>query len=344
VDLQQSAKGPPERIRVYNEILNRLRKLPGVTSASSSLLTPIGDGGWNELIAADSPGAATQPGALMYRNRVSPGYFQTLGTPFVAGRDFNDYDGPGAPPVIVIDQSAARKFFGSTNPLGKTIRSGNAASGRLYQVIGVVKDAKYGRVDEKPRITGFDTMGQSMNPSPPSLNYELRHTIPLDALTPVVKTAIADVSANISLEFRSFKTQVGESLQQQRLVATLSTVFGALALSLSMVGLYGLTAYSVARRKGEIGVRIALGASTGSILWLVLRDVAVLLAVGTALGALGALAAGRLLTSLLYGVRPNDPVQMAVAAAILATATTVAACLPARRAAGLDPMKVLREE
>jgi ABC-type antimicrobial peptide transport system permease subunit len=121
-------------------------------------------------------------------------------------------------------------------------------------------------------------------------------------------------------------------------------LFGALALLLSMVGLYGVTSYSVARRKGEIGVRMALGASTGSILWLVLRDVAVLLAVGTALGACGALATGRLATSLLYGVKSNDPVQMFAAAAMLATAATLAACLPARRAARIDPMRVLREE
>jgi ABC-type antimicrobial peptide transport system permease subunit len=166
----------------------------------------------------------------------------------------------------------------------------------------------------------------------------------LKLLTPAVRAAIAEVSPAISLEFRSFQTQVDESLQQQRLVAALSSLFGALALLLSMVGLYGVTSYSVARRRGEIGLRMALGASAGSVLWLVLRDVAVLLAIGTALGVLGALAAGRLLTSLLYGVEPNDPALMFAAAAILATATMLAACLPARRAARLDPMQVLREE
>ena len=344
VNTEQPAMGAPERNRVYNEILGRLRKLPGVATASSSFLTPIGEGGWNEWVIPGGPGAAAQPGAVMYRNRVSPGYFQTLGTPLVAGRDFNDYDAPGAPPAIVINESAARRFFGSTNPLGQTLRAGNGASKRLYQVIGVVRDAKYGSVDEKPRVTGFDSIGQSTKPFPPSLNYEVRYTNSLEALTPVLRAAIADMNPNLSFELRGFKTQVDESLQQQRLVAALSTVFGALALSLSMVGLYGLTAYSVARRRAEIGLRMALGAASGRVLRLILRDVAVLLAAGTALGVLGALAARKLLAGLLYGVAPNDPAQMFGAAAILATAAAVAAALPAWRAARLDPARVLREQ
>jgi predicted permease len=282
---------------------------------------------------------------LLWMNGVSPGYFQTLGTPLVSGRDFNDHDDLSAPLVMVINESAVRQFFGSTSPLGKTIRTNptNPASARRYQVIGVVKDAKYERVDEQAPITGFVAMKQISIPFPDRA-YEVRYTGSLKALTPAVRAAMAELSPNISLEFRSLETQVDESLQQQRVMAVLSTLFGALALLLSMVGLYGVTSYSVARRRGEIGVRMALGASTESILWLVLRDVAVLLAVGTALGALGTLAAGRLATSLLYGVKPNDPVQMFAAAAMLAAATTVAARLPARRAARIDPMRVLREE
>lgn len=344
VDLQQLAKGVPERRRAYTEILGRLRELPGVTSASASLLTPMGNGGWNEWVTADSPGKTTPTGALMYRNRVSSGYFQTLGTPFIAGRDFNESDRRGPLPAMVINQSAARKFFGSANPLGKTIRSGNPTSGRLYQVVGVVKDEKYGSVDEKPRVMGFDTMGQSMNRARFGLNFELRHNVPLRALTPEVRAAISNVSPNISIEFRSLKTQVDESLQQQRLVAALSTVFGGLALLLCVLGLYGLTAYSVSRRRAEVGLRVALGASTGSILWLILRPVAAVLVAGTAFGVLGALAARKLVASLLFGVAPNSPLYIFGVALVLSTATMVAAFLPAWRAAHLDPAKVLREQ
>jgi predicted permease len=280
---------------------------------------------------------------LLFLNAVSPAYFRTMGMPLVAGRDFDDHDGPNAPRAMVINESAARQFFGSDNPLGKTIRDGSAASGRLWQVIGVVKDAKYQRVDEPAPITGFVAMGQSPFLFS-GLEIELRHTVAFSALTPAVKAAIAEVSSDITLHFRSFETQVNESLQQQRLVAALSALFGALALSLSMVGLYGVTAYSVARRRGEIGIRMALGARTASVVWLVLRDVAVLLGIGTALGALGALASRRLLTSLLYGVKPNDPALLLGAAAMLAAAATAAASLPAWRAARIDPMRVLREE
>ncbi|MGO9229507.1 MAG: ADOP family duplicated permease [Bryobacteraceae bacterium] len=345
-DIQHAAKDPAQRLKVYDEILDRLRKLPGVTSASNSYLTPLGEGAWNEWIASDGYGASPRPDALLFMNRVSPGYFRTMGTPLVAGRDFDDHDGPSAPPAMVINESAARQFFGPASALGKTIRVGDARYGTHYHVVGVVRGAKYQRVDEPPPITGFVAIAQYTYPwvTNPSLHFELRHTIPASALTPAVRAAIAQVSADISPEFRGLATQVDESLQQQRLVAALSTLFGALALLLSMVGLYGVTAYSVARRKAEIGLRMALGARTGSVLWLILRDVAALLLAGTALGVLGALMAGRLLASLLYGVRPNDPLRMLVTAAVLALAATLAAALPAWRAARLDPMKVLRVE
>ena len=344
VNVQQAANELLKREGLFNEILGRLRSLAGVTAASSSYFTPIAGGTWNQWSQSDGYGAEPRPAVLLWMNGVSPGYFQALGTPLLSGRDFNDHDAPfEEPSVMVINESAARQFFGSRSPLGGIIRMGQAPSQRRYRVIGVVKDAKYERVDEVAPITGFVAIGQ--NPTPfPDRSYEVRYAGSLKALTPAVRAAMAQLSPDISLEFRSLETQVDESLQQQRVMAVLSTLFGALALVLSMVGLYGVTAYSVARRKGEIGVRMALGASTWSILWLVLRDVAVLLAVGTALGACGALAAGRLATSLLYGVKPNDPVQMFEAAAMLATAATLAACLPARRAARIDPMRVLREE
>jgi predicted lysophospholipase L1 biosynthesis ABC-type transport system permease subunit len=263
----------------------------------------------------------------------------------LAGRDFNDHDDLSAPLAIVINETAARQFFASSNPLGRTIRTKPADpdSSELYHVIGVVEDAKYRRIDEETPKTGFVAMAQASDPWS-RLQYEVRYTGSSEALAAGVRTTVAEVSPDISLEFRSLKTQVAESLQQPRVVALLSTAFGGLALLLAMVGLYGVTSYSVTRRKGEIGVRMALGARAGSVLWLVLRDVTALLAAGTALGILGALAAGRLVTSLLFGVEPDDPIHMAVAAAMLATATTLAAYLPARRAARLDPMTVLREE
>ena len=148
----------------------------------------------------------------------------------------------------------------------------------------------------------------------------------------------------MSLEFRNFETQVKESLLQQRIVALLAAIFGSLALVLAMVGLYGVTNYAVARRKSEIGIRIALGAGRRGVVWLIMRDMVMLLAVGLPVGLAVSLGVGRLVASLLYGVRPNDPWQLAGAVILLAVATAVAAYLPARRAARLDPMAALREE
>jgi ABC-type antimicrobial peptide transport system permease subunit len=176
------------------------------------------------------------------------------------------------------------------------------------------------------------------------MRFALRSDVAVATLIPAVRSAISGVNRDISLEIREFESEVSESLLQPRIVALLSSVFGALALLLAMVGLYGITAYAVARRRAEIGVRIALGARPGSVIRLMLRDLALPLAVGISLGLGASLAAGRLVTSLLYGVRPNDPAQLAVAALILSAAAALAGYLPARRAARLDPMIALREE
>jgi putative ABC transport system permease protein len=159
-----------------------------------------------------------------------------------------------------------------------------------------------------------------------------------------VRAAIGEVNRGISLEFRNFETQVNDSLLQPRMVALLSAFFGGLALLLAMIGLYGVTAYGVARRQAEIGIRMALGAQPGSVIWLVLREVAAMLAIGTLLGLGASLAAGRLVASLLYGVKPYDAAPLAIAAVVLGIATGIAAYLPAHRAARLDPMAALREE
>ncbi len=166
----------------------------------------------------------------------------------------------------------------------------------------------------------------------------------MESLIPSIRSAIAEINRDVSLEFRSFETQVNESLLQPRIVALLSSIFGSLALLLSVVGLYGITSYSVARRKGEIGIRIALGSPQRSVVWLMLRDMAILLSIGAAIGLAISLALGRLVMSLLYGVKPNDPLHLTGATLILAIAAGIAAYLPARRAVRLDPMTVLRDE
>jgi putative ABC transport system permease protein len=345
-DLQQAGVGKPQRIRMYEEILNRLRAISGVESAATSVLTPITGAGWNGFTYPEGFTPQSERDSLIFFNRVSPAYFKTMRTPLLLGRDFSERDDFHAPLVMILDESTARHFFGQANPIGKTIGMDKRDGGSekdLYHVVGVVKDAKYNRIDEARKRTAYLVSGQDPDPAP-MISYEVRSERPVEELIPSVRSVISGVNRGISLEFRNFETQVNESLLQPRIVALLSSVFGMLALLLAMVGLYGITAYSVARRRGEIGIRMALGAQARSVVWLMLRDVAVILVAGMSVGFAVSLGAGRLVKSLLYGVQPNAPVQLAGAAILLALATAIAAYIPARRAARIDPMAALREE
>ena len=335
-----------QRPRVHREIVERLRAIPGVSSASSSAVTPISGSSWNEIVNPEGYSSKGKFDTLVYFNRVSPGYFATMRMPLSIGRDFSEHDDAGAPKVMVIGESTARRFFGKANPLGKTIRmdaAGRPGKPDVYQVIGVVKDIKYLAVNEDQLLSGF--VGSLQDTEPWSeVTFEVRSERPVEMLIPAVRTAIGEVNRGISLEFRNLETQVSDSLLQPRMVALLSAFFGGLALLLAMIGLYGVTAYGVARRQAEIGIRMALGAQPGSVVWLVLREVAAMLAIGTAIGLGASLAAGRLVASLLYGVKPHDAAPLALAAMVLGIATGIAAYLPAHRAAHLDPMVALREE
>jgi putative ABC transport system permease protein len=339
-DAEQATVPAAQRAHTYREILDRLRALPGVTSAASSLLTPLSPEGWAQPVKPEGMSPKSPRDTLMFFNRVSPGYFATLETPLLLGRDFSDRDGMNAPKAIIVNESAARQFFGAANPIGKTI---GINKDDLFQIVGVVKDTKYNRMNEQNRRIGYLAGAQDADPRP-SIRFTLRSDMPVESLIPAVRGAILGVNRGISLVFRNLETQARESLLQPRIVAWLSATFGALALLLAMVGLYGITSYGVTRRKGEIAIRMALGAQRDSVVWLMLRDVVVLLALGVALGLAASLAAGRLVTSLLYGVKPHDPLQLAGAALVLAVATALAAYLPARRASRLDPMAALREE
>jgi predicted permease len=342
---EENAVAKDRRSAIANEITSRLRAIPGVASASSSIRTPITTWAWNALVDAEGYRPASRMDTLVWLNRVSPRYFATMGTPRILGRDFTETDNSNAPKVIVISESAARHFFAFANPLGKTIAMDRLPGGGkdVYQVIGVVRDNKYQSVDEGRRLTAFVAAGQDNDPRS-QVNFEVRTSGPVTAWQAAVQSAIMAIDPHISLEFRELETQVNESIMQPRLTALLSGVFGLLALALAAVGLYGITSYGVSRRRNEIGIRIAVGAPRRSVIRLVLKDVGILLVIGIGAGLAGSLALSRLIRSLLYGVRPNDPRQLAAAAVILVACALVAAYIPARRAARLDPLAALREE
>jgi predicted permease len=334
---------PADRTRMYGEILAKLQSTPGVVSAASMVLTPIGRAGWAFGVEPEGFVSKQRGDDVLFLNRVSEDYFQTLQTPLIVGRAFSPRDDLAAPLAIVINETAARDFFGSANPVGRTIGMKERNGTDVYQVVGVVKDAKYNRLNEEPRRIGYLAAAQEREPSG-QLNYAVRTAGPVAGAAPAVRRAMALVSGDIALNFRDLETQVNDSLLRPRLVALLSTIFGGLALLLAVVGLYGVTSYAVAQRKSEIGIRMALGAQAGSVVRLMLRDVALFVGAGIAVGLAVSLEAGHLVESLLFGVRFRDPMVLAVAGMVLAAAIGVAAYLPARRAAQGDPMAALRED
>ncbi len=345
-DVQQASVPASERVRTFQEMLDSLRKVPGVLSASSSMIAPLSGSSWDQFAHAEGYSGTSPEDMLTYFNRVSPQYFRSLRIPLLVGRDFNEHDDLHSPNVMIVSESTARHFFGTVNALGKRIgldRPGPDRTIYSYEIVGVVKDAKYGQIDEKPLRVAYVASAQDPDPWP-FTHFEVRPQVSAERLIPALRTALSRVSRSASLEFGNLDDQVGDYLLRPRAVALLSTAFGLLALLLAMVGIYGVTSYAVLQRKGEIGIRMALGEQRQSVSWLMLRDVLVLLVVGLALGLATSLAAGRLVASLLYGIRPSDPAQLAGALLILAAATVAAAYLPARRAARLDPMAALREE
>ncbi len=339
-----NSRYPHDRLPdVSNQILSALQAIPGVRSASYSFITPIAGSFWNEEVHVDGFTPKDRDDVL-FMNGISPGYFQTTGTPIVAGRDFNLHDSKNAPLVAMVNETAAKIFFHGTNPIGKgyRVKSSDDKLGPFVEIVGVVKDAKYGEMRERIKPAAYVPLVQTQYFN---LNaFALRTNGPASASIAAVKNTFASIDKGIYLEFTTLATQVDESLNRERLLATLSGFFGALALLLAAIGLYGVMSYTVARRRSEIGIRMALGAEQRTIQWMVLREVLILVGAGLLIGFAAAAASTRLLASLLYGLTPTDPTTLALAGTTLLTVAALAGFLPARRAAKLDPMTTLREE
>ncbi len=345
VDLRNGHYTPERRGAVYREMLERLRALPGVRAAGQSDFSPISGTFWNEDLEIEGYTSKSQDDTLVYFNQVSEGYLETMGIDLVAGRDFNSHDTPQSPKVAIINQTAANKFFAGKSPLGKRYRpeEGNTF-GDWVEIVGVMKDAKYGTLREETLPTAFVAASQNAKPRD-SATFDVRVASgDPTALISGIKSVIASVNRDVSLQFTTLAIQVDASLARERLLATLSGFFGGLALLLAMIGLYGVMSYNVARRRNEIGIRMALGAEQARVLRMVLREVAILIGIGLVIGLGAAIGTTRFVESFLYGMKANDPRTLAIAAAILALVAVVAGFLPARRASKLDPMTALREE
>jgi predicted permease len=345
VDLR-NANYPKERRNAgFDDMLDHLRAVPGVRSAAGSVIIPVSGQGWNTLIAVDGFVAKSRRDSVVWMNRVSSAYFETLGTPFVAGRDFNPHDTLGSPLVAIVNETMAEKFFGGPSAaVGRTVRR-SAPGGviSVFEVAGVVRDSKYRSLRSENEPIMYVAQSQDDTPGV-TKSFELRVAGPATSVVSAVKAALAEANKDVMLDFKTLAATVDESINRERLLATLSGFFGGLALLLATIGLYGVMSYNVARRRSEIGIRMALGAEQARVLRMVLREVAVLIGIGLAVGLGVAMGTTRFVSTFLYGMKPNDPLTLSVAAGVLALVAAIAGYLPARRASRLDPMAALREE
>jgi predicted permease len=344
VSLRNAGYAPGEFSGVRRDLLDRFRALPGVVAVGGADITPISGSAWNDVIRVDGFVPKSEDDAQSYFNEVTDGYFAALGTPLLAGRDFNEGDRPTSPPVAIVNEEVARKFFHGANPVGKSYRLMlHDTLSAPVEIVGVVKNAKYRRLREDPISTIYLAQSQAERVGP-NATYHLRAAGAATDLVPAVKNMIAEINPAISIELTTMSRQVESSLTRERLLARLSGFFGALALLLATVGLYGTLSYSVARRRNEIGIRIALGAAQHRVVRLVLGEVTKILGVGIALGAVAALMSTRWVEALLYGLEPSDPATIIGSAVILAVVGLAAGALPAWRAARVDPISALRED
>ena len=342
-DLHRTGLVEKGRALAKQAILARLRATPGVRSASASHLTPVSGHAWNGRILVEGYTPQSMPDALVFYNAVSDDFLKTMGTRLVAGRDFQRIDRLGAPRVALINQTMAHKFFGTASPIGRVFtEDGPGGAGPAHTIIGIVEDTKYSTLREDPLPIAYLPIAQE-GWTGREVNYAIRTDADPAALEAAVSREVGAIHPAITIVFTPFDRQVASSLSRERLLAMLAGFFGALALTLSMIGLYGTMSYAVARRRVEIGVRLALGAAPGSIVQMVVREAGWLIVIGLVLGVGVAVAGTRSLEAFLFGVTPTDPRTIAVCGAFLVLAALAAAALPAWRASRSDPLTALRE-
>jgi putative ABC transport system permease protein len=350
VNAHSTAIEPSQRLALYVRARDAVRSLPGVADASVSLATPPVE--FISILPVDAISGAT-PLHGMERmtavNFVTSGWFSTFGMRVRAGRDISDRDRAGAPRVALANQAFARKYLGGDSPLGRTIAStvGVPPQSLSIDVVGVVDDALFGslRAPQHPML--YLPIAQN-DWVPTGFLAQVDLSVRSDGAPPLqlarsVAAAIHHVNPEMVVTFGSLTDQVNATLTQERVVAILSGFFGALALLLAGLGLYGVTSYAVSRRRTEIGIRMALGAAPGGVIRLVLSRVTVLVGIGVAVGAGISVWAATFVATLLYGLEPRDPATLVAAVLVLSAVGAAAGWLPAYRASRIDPAEVLRD-
>jgi predicted permease len=325
---------------MFARIDNDLRALPGVRAVGASRVQTVGGNNWDNNV--DVQGFAKTPDTDVdaYYNAVSPGYFKSMGIPLVSGREFTASDVFGAPRVAVVNEAFVKKFGLGAGAVGKMMGTGDSLT---HLIVGVVKDARYSAVKQEIRPIYYWAYQQDTTIG--ALSFYVRSTAPAPTMMAEIRNVVARADRTLPLmEFKTMDQQIRDSVYLDRVIGTLSVAFAALATLLAAIGLYGVLAYSVVQRTKEIGVRMALGASSSAIVSMVLRHVVVMTVVGAAIGAAGAYGIGRAAQSLLFGIDGRNPAVMAASALVLALVAVTAGAVPAFRASKVDPVRALKYE
>jgi predicted permease len=327
------------------ELLGRLTRMPGVTSAGISFSLPLTNSGFGFTFAIGGRPEVSGPDEPRAQARIAtPDYFRTLGIPLVRGRGFTPQDNATAPPVMLISQEAARRYWPNENPIGQTVKTGWGQGNRRFggTIIGIVGDVRQFSLTAEPQPEMYAPLAQWPLDE---LSVVMRSTGAAPTVLAAARDVVREMDAELPVyDVRSFDDIVRESIAERRFYATLLAIFAGLALALAAVGIYGVIAYSVQQRQRELGIRIALGATADRVIGLVLRQGMALTLIGAAVGLGAATMLTRVLRSQLYGVNPTDPLVFLVVPVILAAVALVACVVPARRAMAVDPATTIRAE
>jgi predicted permease len=339
LDARKAGQKDPEILTFYGDLLERFSTVPGVVRASLSHESLIDAGSSLPIYVPGAP-----PDDDTRYLAIGPGFFGTMQIPILAGRDIEERDQPGSAKVAVINELFARSNFGSQNPLGRHIVLEYENNRREMEIVGVSRNAHYGRLETKTRPVVYIPYNQGF-PPPRRMTYELRTLGNPLFFVERVRDIVHQSDARVPItNVRTQAVAIDQTISQEITFVKLCTCFAMLALVIASVGLYGTVSYNVARRTGEIGIRIVLGALRGNVVWMVLREVMALVAVGLAISVPAALTASRLIQSFLFGMTPNDPLTLTIAVGTLLTAALLAGYLPARKASRIDPVIALRHE
>jgi predicted permease len=323
---------------LFDRLTERIRALPGVRSVALAEWALFGEGAHAIWVQ----GSVHSNGQSFF-NVVGPDFFATAGIPLLLGREFSVRDRPGAPLVAIVNEAFVRQYFPGRNPIGQRFGDDGPKSAGKFEIVGVVKDTRSQVLRWAPHPMDFHAFWQSPVLAPFVLHIRVMGNTRATAAS--LGQVIRGIDpALVVYDIRTMTEQMNGTLQQERTFAALSGLFGALALGLCCVGLYGVASYSVTRRTREIGIRVALGAARTQIIWLFLRQILILVFTGVAIGTPIALACGKFVKSLLFGLTPTDPASLAITFFMLAGVAATACLLPARRATKVDPMVALRHE